>query len=64
LVRAIILLVKGGGALGELATFPENCAVMSVPHEDAKADAESSNAEPATTAKRTEKTFDKILIGV
>jgi hypothetical protein len=37
---------------------------MSVPHEDAKADAESSNAEPATTAKRTDNMFDKILIGV
>jgi hypothetical protein len=58
------LLVKGGGALEELATFPENCAVMSVPHQDAKADAESSNAEPATTANRTENTFDRILIGV
>ena len=63
LVRAIILLVNGDGALGELATFPVNCAVMSVPQEDAKADAESSNAEPARTAKRTENTFDKILIG-
>jgi hypothetical protein len=37
---------------------------MSVPHEAAKADTESSNAEPAITAKRTENTFDKILMGV